>query len=417
MLGGMLAAVWSAFVVGGCASVQPASYSLQDGEIFIASHTHFLNVAVAVLEDRRSAEEKAWAAQRNLPSNLTEIVTERMLEHLRVSHVFSRIQEASGPINPSSSDRIRDLGSQGIDAVLFGELVHFYGQTDSNGRIEGHVQFVNLRLLGTRSGQLLWEGTSDKLLRRQEKQPRLARDYAAEALRGAINQLAMQLAAQAFSDAQTSLSDRPEMRHWRVGVPRPEDARPPEEKDGRDRKLKGDQNYALYNDPAGGVQMLDEVPNQWAKNLRDLQIFGEVVSVHDRGAGSEALRKWSEEGLDAVLTSRLTRLFALVIPPRDERPFPIWSGGMGYPRLFKATALVRFEDVELIETQSGKVIWKGQAEDGIDRMLKTWELPAALVRESLDETLARLAKQLSDFVSSSNEKSFLFNGSKDLSPS
>lgn len=415
MLGRILAAGCVGFVAIGCASVQPASYSLQDSEIFIAPHPHFLNVAVAVLEDRRSAEEKSWATQRKLPSNLAEIVTERMVQHLRVSHVFSRIRVMSEPLNPSSSDRIRQLGSQGIDAVLFGELVHFYGQSDSDRRIEGHVQFANLKLIGTRTGQLLWEGTTDKLLRRQEKDPGREKDYAAEALRGAINQLAIQLADQSFSHLQVYSSDQPEIRHWRVGILLPDDLRPPEEKDAQARIFQGDPNYSLYSDPAHGTDLLDEVPDQWAEKLRAVGIFQEVVSIHRRGESSEELQKGSEEGLDAVLVSRLSRLSAAVIPPHDEKPFLLWSGGMGYPRVFKATALTRIKDVQLIETRTGKVLWKGEAEYGIDRTIKNWEPPMKLVQESLGKTLDRLVKQLLKFTSPVDEKSSESDGPKDLS--
>jgi peptidoglycan-associated lipoprotein len=395
MLRRILSAGWAGFVAVSCASIQPASYSLQDSEIFIASHPNYINVGVVELEDRRSADEKSWAAQQKLPSNLAEIVTDRMVQHLRVSHLFSRIQRLSGPLNPSSTDRIRDLGSQGTDAVLFGELVHFYGQSDSDRRIEGHVQFANLKLVSTRTGQILWEGTSDKVLRRQEKEPGLAKDYADEALRGAINQLAIQLANQSISHLQVYASDQPEMRRWRVGVLIPEDARPLEERDTQARILKGDLNYSLYSDPGRGTDLLGEVPDQWATKLRDAGFFREILSLHRQGEKSEDLQKWSEEGLDAVLTSRLSRLSALVIPPHDEKPFMLLSGGMGYPRVFKATAMTRIEDVRLIETRTGKVLWKGEAEDGIDRTIKSWESPMKLVQESLDTTLDRLVKQIS----------------------
>lgn len=398
MLGRILAAACAGLVAVGCASVQPVSYSLQDGEIFIASHPHDINVGIVDLEDRRSSDEISWAAQQNLPPNLAEMVTERMVQHLRVSHLFSRIQKLSGPLNPSATDRMHELGSQGTDAVLFGELLHLYGGSASDHEIEGHVQFANLKLVSTRTGQLLWEGTSDKQLRRQEREPGRDKGYAAEALRGAINQLAIQLADQSISHLQVYSTDQPEMRRWRVGVLPPEDDRPPEERDIRERILKGDLNYSLYSDPARGTDLLNEVPEQWVKKLRAAEIFREVESIHRQGEKTENLKKWSEMGLDAILTSQMARLSGAVIPPRKEEPFLLWSGGMGYPRVFKATALTRIEDVQLIETQTGKVIWKGEAEDGIDRTIKSWESPMNVVQESLDTTLDRLVKQMSQIA-------------------
>jgi len=392
--GRILAAAYAGLLMVGCASFQPASYTLQDGEIFIAPRPQFFNVAVAGLEDRRSPEERNWAAQQKLPANLTEIVTEQMVRHLRASRVFRQIQGLSEPFNPSSSDGIRKLGSQGIDAVLFGDLVHFYGQSGPDRRIEGKVGFANLKLISTRTGKPLWEGEADKFLLRQEKNPGPATDYATEALRGAVNQLAIQLSDRSFPRSILYASDQPETRYWRVGVLLPEDARPPEERSTEARFLLGDRNYPLYNDPAKGTDTLNEVPNQWAEKLQEAGIFREVVGIHHTGGKSEDLRAWSDQGLDAVLASRLTRLFALVVPPHNEQPFQTLSGGMAYPRVFKATALTRIEDVELIETRTGNVLWKGEAEEGIDRTIKSWVSPMKLVQESLGTTLDRLVKQL-----------------------
>jgi len=397
-LSGIFAVGWVGFVAIGCASAPPASYSLEDSEIFIAPHPHNINLGIADLEDRRSPEEISWAEKQNLPPNLAEIVTERTVQHLRVSHLFSRIQRLPEPLNPSSNDRMRELGSQGTDAVLFGELVHYYGRSGSDRRIEGHVQLANLKLVSTRTGQLLWEGKSDKLLQRQEREPARDKDYASEALRGAINQLAIQLADQPLSHLQVYSADQPEIRRWRVGILLPEDARPPEERDIQERFLKGDINYSLYSDPARGTDLLNEMPDQWGEKIRDAAIFREVFSIHRQGEKSEDLKKWSEDGLDAILTSQVARLSALVIPPHKEEPFMLWSGGMGYPRVFKATALTRIEDVRLIETQTGRVVWKGEAEYGIDRTIKSWESPTKLVQESLDNTLDRLVKQMSQIT-------------------
>ena len=60
--------------------------------------------------------------------------------------------------------------------------------------------------------------------------------------------------------------------------------------------------------------------------------------------------------------------------------------------------MTRFEDVQLIDTGSGKVLWEGEAESGIDRTIEKWESPIKFMRESLDETLNRLVEQLRQFV-------------------
>ncbi|MBI3609762.1 MAG: hypothetical protein HY204_03560 [Nitrospirae bacterium] len=393
-------------LINGCAAVSPVSYSLEDSEIFVAPRPHALSIAVAVLEDRRSPEERAWASRFNLPSDLAGAVTERIVRHLRVSSVFSQIQTVSGPVDPTSPDRVHDLISQGADAVLMGDLIHFYGRQEPDHRIEGHVQFENLKLYSTHTGQLLWQGTADKLIQRQEKNPDRDIFYAAEALRGAINQLAIQLSGQSFSHHQVYPSELPAMRQWRVGVLSPEDLRPPEEKDVEVRKLKGDINYLLYSydNKTITTPLIDAVAGQLTHKLQAADIYGNVLIIATRGVTSEELREWSEEGVDVVLVSRLAHAYASVTPTRENAPFPIWSGGIGYPRIFKATAITRIEDVQLIETRSGKLLWKGEAEYGIDRMIRTWGSPMKIVRESLSGALDRLVGQLSRYSPNPEEK-------------
>ena len=396
-----------------CAAVRPVSYSLEDSEIFVAPRPHLLNLAVAVLEDRRSPEERAWASRLKLPSDLAGTVTVQIIQHLRVSSVFSQVQIVSDPSDLSDlsdpthySDRVHDLVSKGADAVLVGELIHFYGRKDPDRQIEGHVQFTNLKLYGTHTGRLLWQGTADKLIRRQEKHPGRDDFYASEALRGAINQLAIQLSGQSFSREQVYPSELPAMRQWRVGVLLPEDLRPPEEKNTRARRLLGDQNYLLHSEDHQNIDkpFVAAAADRLTHKLQAADIYGNVLIIATRGVTSEELLEWFEEGVDAVLVSRLTHSYASVVPPYDSRLFPIWSGGMGLRPFFKATAFTRIQDVQLIETRTGKALWAGEAEYGIDRTTQKWESPMIILDESLNGTLDRLVKQLSQFTPVPDEK-------------
>ncbi|MBI3810938.1 MAG: hypothetical protein HY283_01855 [Nitrospirae bacterium] len=397
---------WLGLSLAACAAARPMSYSLEDSEIFVAPRPHFLNLAVAVMEDGRSSEEKAWASRFQLPSDLSDSVSDRIVRHLRASSVFSQVETMPGPVDPNSSDNIRELVSKGADVVLMGELLHYYGRNDPDRRIEGHVQFANLKLYSTHTGQLLWQGTADKLIQRQEKNPGRDDFYAVEALRGAINQLAIRLSGQTFSRAQVYPSERITMRQWRVGVLSPEDLRSPEEKSTTVRKLEGDRDYFLYSEDNEGINKprADAVSDQWVRKLKAAKIYGSVLIITARGVTPEKLREWSEEGVDAVLASQLSRLSASVTPSYPSQSFPIWSGGMGFRPIFKATALTRLQDVQLIDTRSGQVLWKGEAEYGIDRSVKRWESPVDLLRESLSKTLDRLVNQLSQYSPSSDEK-------------
>ncbi|MEK6684347.1 MAG: hypothetical protein AABY46_06785 [Nitrospirota bacterium] len=401
-----------------CAPVRPVSYSLEDSEIFIAPRPHSLIVAVAVLEDRRSTEEKDWGSRFKLPPDLAGAVTARIIQHLRVSSVFSRVQTVSGPVDLTDPVRVHELITQSTDAVLVGELIHYYGKTHPDRRVEGHVRFGGLKLYSVHTGELLWKGDADKLLQRQERNPGRDDFYAVEALRGAINQVAIQLSGQAFSRQQVYPIELPAIRRWQVGVLLPEDLRPPEEKDTEVRRLKGNLNYSLYSDTSQSVDksffcgvlgicstpkwaaapVIDAVAEQWVQKLKTADIFGNVLNLATRGITSEELRQWSEEGIDAVLISRLAHSSGSVAPPFETRSFPIWSGGMGFERRFKATALTRIEDVQLIETRTGNVLWKGEAEYGIDRTIQRWESPMIILKESLSGTLDRLVKRLSQFA-------------------
>jgi hypothetical protein len=186
----------------------------------------------------------------------------------------------------------------------------------------------------------------------------------------------------------------------------PEDLRPPEEKSREERKLKGNLNYSLYSYDNQSINgsIPDAVAQQWVQKLKAAGLFGNVLSVATRGATSEELRQWSEEGIDAVLTSRLTHSSASVFPPFDNQLFPIWSGGVGFRPVFKAGALTRMEEVRLIETRSGKLLWTGEAEYGIDRTIGHWESPMKVLRESVSGALDRLVKQLSLFSPTLDEK-------------
>jgi len=394
-----------------CASMPPVSYSLEDSEIYVATRPHFLTVAVATMDDRRSPEEKAWASRFGLPSGMAGVVSDRIVRHLRVSSVFSQVQSVSGPVDSNSPGRIRDLLTQGVDALLVGEMIHFYGRNDPDRRIEGHVQFDNLKLYSTHTGQLLWQGTADKLIQRQEKNPGRDNFYADEALRGAINQLAIQLSGLSFSRGQVYSSERTAIRHWRVGVLLPQDLRPSEEKNPAVRKFQGNTNYSLFSDDFSiegnrfSNDLAVRVSEQWVKKLEMMEVFGEVRTIKSRGFTSEELQEWAEEDVDAILVSELNRFSASVTPVYNSQSFPIWSGGMGYRPLFKATAFTRIEEVKLIETRDGKVIWKGEAECGLDRTVKRWESPDILLEECLNKTLDRLVDKLTRVPPVSDDKS------------
>jgi len=396
-----------------CATVYPVVYSLEDREIFVAPKPHPLRLALRPLEDRRPVKEREWAGVHNFSKELAAVVTDRIIRQLRASGVFSQVQTVSGSADFNPDEPFRGTLAQDADMVLVGELIHFYGRNGPERRIEGHVQFGNLKLYSTHTGRLLWEGRADKKILRQEISPGPEETYAIEALRGAINQLAIQLSGLSLMRAELYSSESTGIRKWRVGVLPLEDLRPSEETDPETRKLKGNINYLLYSHDyidesiickwgwlcsetkRKSVPFVSAVTRQWVQKLDSAGIFGNVMMIQSTGDPLAGLHEWYQEGVDAVLIGQLTHSYASVIPPHDQEPFPIWSGGMGFGRLFKASALTQFEDVRLIETRSATVVWTGRSQFNIDRTLQSWESPMGIVRQSMDGALDRLVKQLS----------------------
>ena len=116
--------------------------------------------------------------------------------------------------------------------------------------------------------------------------------------------------------------------------------------------------------------------------------------VENQPVTAESRKNWAEAGLDGIITSELYRGSAAVLPLKEAQPFPIWSGGMGYPRLFRATAFTRLLDVRLIDTRNGRIIWEGEAQYGIDRGIGRWESPPLFLQEALTGMLDRLTGNL-----------------------
>ncbi|HEY4484780.1 MAG TPA: hypothetical protein VI702_00450 [Nitrospiria bacterium] len=418
-----------AFGLSQCGTVPPSFYSLDDPEVFVSPQPSPLNVAVAVFHDRRPSEERAWAGRARYPSNLSIEITRRVVDHLRVSAIFGQVEMAADRGNPPSyelsrdlendpsGDRIRVLASRGFDAVLTGDLVHFHGKTGPGRKIEGHVRFEGLTLYNTHTGHILWQGDIDKLLNREDKGPSRDSVYASEALRGAINQLAMRLSDLSYApdDAKASRpSKRPDLR---LGILLPEDLRPRVETDATVRRDLGDRDYRLYSDTAETAEQgficelipicsasseikpfAKETAEQLVEHLTKIGLFGEVRLIAMNNASEEELRQWASEGLDLILTSRLTTGWSSVVRPSASRPFPIWSGGMGYPPQLRMTAMVRLDEVRLIHLNSRKVLWSGSASYNTDKMLKglfPWRSPNRGLEEALQNALQGLANRIS----------------------
>lgn len=372
---------------------------------------HLLNLEVAILEDRRPPGEVEWADAHRYSEHLSHVITDRISDQLLRSRVFLEVKTRSGPTNSSNPRPTPSPLSQNVDVSLVGSLSHFYSRTSRGGKIEAHVEFSDLKLYSTRTGRLVWEGASNKEIKRVEINPGRETQYAAEALRGAINQVAMQLSQVAFEREPLFGSGEVKTNAWRVGVLPLSDRRGYENPDVRNfnnniriTKYAYDKQKqsllcsilracSLYGGRAEpGV---DIISAQWIQKIAEARIYGRIIRVpiQDQG-GPEDYQKWYEEGVDAVLIGNMAASYASVSPPGGQEPFPVWSGGMGFHRLFKVVAFTQFQEIRLVATRDGRVIWQGDAEDGIDHTLPYWPSVMEIAMESVNSALDRLVGEL-----------------------
>jgi hypothetical protein len=395
----------------GCASVHPPLGSLEDEEIYVAPRPHLLNLEVAILEDRRPLEEAEWADRHRYSPHLTVLVTDRIADQLRRSRVFLGVQSRSGSINQGEPGSTQSPFSQNVDVILVGSLSHFHGGTGPGGQIEGQVELSDLKLYSNHTGRIIWEGASNKEINRREIKPGSVTQYTAEALRGAINQVAIQLSQIAFEREPLFGSGTVQTSAWRVGVLPLSDRR--KDEDPPTQNLNNNINESLYsnNKPKESVFChvfrtcplyesraepgVEMISTQWIQKLIEARIYGRIIQVPIRNpAGPEVFEIWYEEGMDAVLLGNLSKGYASVAPPSGQMPFPIWSGGMGFHRLFKVVGFTQFQEVRLVSTRDGHVIWQGDAEYGIDHTLRHWPSTMEVALESVNRALDKLIQEL-----------------------
>lgn len=138
-------------------------YKLTDDDITKGYSTASLRVAVAELTEARPAVEKAkrlrseqgqehardytddssWRVPES--SSVTAAVSEMVVEHLRSSEVFAGVAGVPLASSECDSGRVRSFAARGVDAILCGELEHFYGLAEDH---EGKAILITIGGLG-----------------------------------------------------------------------------------------------------------------------------------------------------------------------------------------------------------------------------------------------------------------------------
>lgn len=254
-------------LLGGCVR-RPLRYSLNDKEIVRSTAPAPLKVQVATFSDRRDAAEREKAAReskgdadigdytydKEFRGSVAEEITKMLVSHLNYSKAFSTpVTLTSFPGVILTGVILDSLAKTGVDAVLTGDVDHFYGYYDRNfGRellyelplavasglllnfsfssgstqytffwygpglvlgiyleslhqrqIGQHVQ-LNAKLISTKSHQPLWENSFDVALAGKRSMHGLSgvgRKYevALSSLRNAVNLLVESLAKGSLS--------------------------------------------------------------------------------------------------------------------------------------------------------------------------------------------------------------------------
>jgi curli biogenesis system outer membrane secretion channel CsgG len=156
--------------LGGCGYA--IQYNLNGRDIVLSKSTAPLKVQVATFSDKREVVERNKSARiekgetdltdytydREFRGNVAEEVTKMLIKHLNYSKVFaSETKRASFQSEQLSAGALDSLGKKGIDAVITGEIHHFFGYYD---RSVGRELLYEIPL-AVASGMLLtWTTTS-----------------------------------------------------------------------------------------------------------------------------------------------------------------------------------------------------------------------------------------------------------------
>lgn len=194
-------------------------------------------VAVAEFTDCRPPEERVREARESAGQSheddytydtgwregkggiISAALTEMVVDHLGFSEVFAEVTEAPFTSEGCDCEHIQALASEGIDAVLCGDIEHFYGYAEDHevkaiciiigtlgvgGLVylampqptTGHTDLAGLELISTDDCEVLWEGSAEGLIsERRVWSTDKHYDYARESLAMAASAMVRQFSS------------------------------------------------------------------------------------------------------------------------------------------------------------------------------------------------------------------------------
>jgi hypothetical protein len=138
-----ITAILCVLVLSGCVTKYPIKYELIPPKVVVSNTKIPLNVQLARFSDVRPAEERTglsretplftsqggqgYTIDKGFNGLVAEEISKMVVEHLRFSGVFDSISLASFASEEISDSMLDALHEKGVDAVILGELNHFYG--------------------------------------------------------------------------------------------------------------------------------------------------------------------------------------------------------------------------------------------------------------------------------------------------
>lgn len=220
-------------VTVGCAS-RP-KYDLNRQNIYVAEHRAGLRVAVTTFTDTRPAEERSMEARQKkggeenkeefldsytydedfVDGEVAGPLSDMTARHFDEARVFADADYVPVPSEQVTPERAQNGDFKGFDAVLVGKMSHMYGyQYKSVARnallfplggtgltlntvipapIKGEAELVEIKLISTKDGRILWQGEVDQKVEEDKIFNNTKKMTAMALWRKMINQLSKRL--------------------------------------------------------------------------------------------------------------------------------------------------------------------------------------------------------------------------------
>ena len=205
----------------GCSLKRAISYPLTEADRLNRGSPIPLRLLIANLKDSRHNREKVGRADgsestrdkfyKDVPGDVTKVIA----THLSQSGLFADVQIAPFGMEHATPEQLTAVVGR-FDAVLLGELGHFYGvvyrssamagmagvagaagglvgglvvvgiESTLSKDVEAHVLLRNLQLVSVNTGEIIWRGEVESSFKRSQRGMPDPPELAIEALRGAV---------------------------------------------------------------------------------------------------------------------------------------------------------------------------------------------------------------------------------------